>query len=128
MSQPGADAPKTAKPSADDALLDHEYDGIREYDNPLPGWWLATLYGTIIFAVLYFLNVIPGLGSGKGRIADYDATMAAAQAAAAGRDPLAGITDEALRAIANDPAKLALGSTTFATMCVACHAADGGGV
>jgi cytochrome c oxidase cbb3-type subunit 3 len=132
MSLPGADAPQAATPSAADPLLDHEYDGIREYDNPLPGWWLATLYGTIIFAVLYFLNVIPGLGSGKGRIADYDATMTAAQAAtqaaAAGHDPLAGLTDAALLAVAKDPAKLALGRTTFATMCVACHGPDGGGI
>jgi cytochrome c oxidase cbb3-type subunit III len=127
MSQPGADAPQGAKPSPEDLLLDHEYDGIREYDNPLPGWWLATLWGTVLFAVIYFLNVIPGVGSGKGRVAEYDASMAAAQAAAAGRDPLAGITDEALLAVARDPAKLAVGRTTFTTMCAACHAADGGG-
>lgn len=38
----------------DQKLLDHEYDGIKELDNPLPGWWLATFYITILFAVLYF--------------------------------------------------------------------------
>jgi cytochrome c oxidase cbb3-type subunit III len=132
MSQPGAGTPQGAQHGTEDQLLDHEYDGIREYDNPLPGWWLATLYGTVLFAVLYFLNVIPGLGSGPGRLAEYDAAMATAQAAtqaaAAAHDPLAGVTDEALLALARDPAKLALGRTTFATMCVACHGPDGGGV
>ena len=128
MSQPGADAPTDAKPGPEDQLLEHEYDGIREYDNPLPGWWLATLYATMVFAVLYLLNIIPGLGSGQGRIAQYDAAMAQAQAAAVGHDPLAGMTDAVLLAVARDPAKLTLGRTTFATMCVACHGPDGGGI
>ena len=128
MSQPGADAPTDAKPGPEDQLLEHEYDGIREYDNPLPGWWLATLYATMVFAVLYLLNIIPGLGSGQGRIAQYDAAMAQAQAAAVGHDPLAGMTDAVLLALARDPAKLTLGRTTFATMCVACHGPDGGGI
>jgi cytochrome c oxidase cbb3-type subunit III len=132
MSNPGADAPQAARPSTEDSLLEHEYDGIREYDNPLPGWWLATLYATVIFAVVYFLNVIPGVGSGQGRVAEYEASMTAAQAAAqaanAGRDPLAGLSDEAVLAIARDPAKLELGRTTFASTCAACHAPDGGGL
>ena len=27
--------------ATEDRLLDHEYDGIREYDNPMPRWWLC---------------------------------------------------------------------------------------
>ena len=36
-----------------DPLLDHEYDGIREYDNPMPGWWKAIFIISIIFAISY---------------------------------------------------------------------------
>ena len=36
-----------------DELLDHAYDGIREYNNPLPKWWLWLFYGTILFAAFY---------------------------------------------------------------------------
>lgn len=37
-------------------LLDHDYDGIRELDNPLPKWWLKTFYLTIIFSIPYYLG------------------------------------------------------------------------
>ena len=40
---------------AHDQLLDHEYDGIQEYDNPCPGWWHAIFWLTVVFSVVYFL-------------------------------------------------------------------------
>jgi mono/diheme cytochrome c family protein len=39
-----------------DEVFDHEFDGIQEYDNELPGWWKKLFYGSIIFAVLYLLH------------------------------------------------------------------------
>jgi cytochrome c oxidase cbb3-type subunit 3 len=109
-----------------DRLLDHEYDGIKEYDNPMPRWWLATFWITIAFSVVYLLNV-PGVGIGKGRIANYEAEVAAAESLRARNDPLAGLTAETLVASSREPATVALGKATFATMCSSCHAADGGG-
>jgi cytochrome c oxidase cbb3-type subunit 3 len=109
-----------------DRLLDHDVDGIREYDNPMPRWWLGTFWLTIGFSVLYLLN-IPGIGTGKGRIADYEAEMAKAAAVLAQNDPLAGVTAEQLLGVARDPQQLALGKTTFVAMCASCHLADGGG-
>lgn len=35
-------------------VLDHDYDGIQELDNPLPKWWLLTFYGAIIFSMGYY--------------------------------------------------------------------------
>ena len=40
---------------AQDQLLDHEYDGIQEYDNPCPGWWHAIFWLTVLFSAAYFL-------------------------------------------------------------------------
>jgi len=34
-------------------LIDHDYDGIQEYDNDLPGWWKALFLITIVVAVIY---------------------------------------------------------------------------
>jgi len=110
-----------------DRLLDHEYDGIREYDNPLPRWWIATFYVTIIFAVLYLLN-LPGIGIGKGRIAAYEADMAEAAALAAAHDPLRGITADTILTAERTPAIVAAGKLTFTSTCAPCHAADGGGI
>ncbi len=112
----------------DDRLMDHQYDGIQEYDNPMPRWWLYIFYATIAFSVLYALN-LPGIGNGKGRIANYERDVAEAQArraAEAAKTPQIVVTDAALLAAAHDPATLALGKTTF-TNCMPCHRADGGG-
>ncbi|WP_413113530.1 cytochrome-c oxidase, cbb3-type subunit III [Thaumasiovibrio sp. DFM-14] len=45
--------------------MGHEYDGIREINNPLPKWWSYMFWGTIAFAIIYLL-LFPGLGAWKG--------------------------------------------------------------
>ena len=108
-----------------DRLLDHEYDGIQEYDNPMPRWWVNISWATIVFSALYALNVGP-IGSGAGRIARYEAELAAARA----RLPQAPAGPDAgrLAALAQDPAALARGRQVYEQSCAACHRADGGGL
>ena len=108
-------------------VLDHEYDGIREYDNPLPRWWVYLFYASIAWAGLYALN-LPGIGIGKGRLANYERDMAAARAkygAPTGGGP---VDDAVLLSAAKEPATLALGRTTFTANCAACHGPEAGGV
>ena len=45
--------------------MGHEYDGIRELNNPLPKWWTYLFISTFVFAAIY-LALFPGLGSFKG--------------------------------------------------------------
>ena len=112
-----------------DHLLEHNYDGIQEFDNPMPRWWVYIFWATIVFSVLYWLNV-PGIGSGKGRIANYEremATAAAAEARLKAAQPSPGASGEQLTALTRDAAALALGKDVFAKNCAACHRFDGGG-
>ncbi|WP_337171711.1 cbb3-type cytochrome c oxidase N-terminal domain-containing protein [Gemmatimonas aurantiaca] len=109
-----------------DRLIEHSYDGIQEYDNPMPRWWLTTFALTIIFSVLYVLNIGP-IGAGKGWIADYEADMkafAAAHPAPSGND----VSEGALLALVGDQKALAAGKSTFDAYCASCHRQDGGGL
>lgn len=45
----------------------HEWDGIRELDNPLPMWWIGMFLASIVFAGIY-LVIYPGLGRFDGVI------------------------------------------------------------
>ena len=64
-----------------DELLEHDADGIREFDNQLPRWWLYGFYITIVFAAVYMVNYhlleTPLFGQ-KGMVAEYDAEVEAA--------------------------------------------------
>ena len=109
-----------------DKLLDHTYDGIQEYDNPMPRWWLLTFAGTIIFSVIYLFNIGP-VGNGNGRVADYDADMAAyakAHPAPTGSN----MSSDQLLALAKDHEALEDGEETYRAYCASCHAQDGGGL
>lgn len=110
----------------EDKLLEHEYDGIREYDNPMPRWWLWTFYATIIFVPLYYVLPLP-FGEGPGMIAEYEADVARAAAAAPPPDAGGMLSDEEYEENARNPAILAEGAAVYTQYCAVCHAADGSG-
>ncbi len=39
----------------EDGTTGHEYDGIREYDKPLPKWWLVIFFGSIVWGFAYWI-------------------------------------------------------------------------
>lgn len=98
----------------------HEYDGIEEADNRLPNWWLATFYGAIAFAFVYWFAMH-----------EYDAAMTPteAYAAAVANQGEADVASEAeLIALAEDPSAVSSGQEVFSTTCAACHGDVGQGV
>lgn len=54
-----------AGPDGQAPTTGHVYDGIEEYDNPLPRWWFMLFIATIIFSLVYLI-LYPGLGNFKG--------------------------------------------------------------
>lgn len=107
-------------------LLDHDCDGIREYDNPMPFWWSALFWGSIVFSVPYFAFYHAG-GIGTSLSEDYDTEVGEfyeLQAAKLGNLK----PDEAtILALSTDKQKLLAGQNMFRTNCATCHAPDGGG-
>ena len=115
-----------------DELLDHDADGIKEFDNALPRWWLYGFYFTIAFAAFYLVNyhVLPRPLIGRaGMVAEYEAEVEAASRAAAAR-PHAGKSGLVLAAL-TDPASLEKGRAIFEgadNTCFSCHRNDLGGL
>ena len=52
-------------------LTDHSYDGIQEYDNPLPGWWVWLFNATIFFSIFYVVFYHMG-ATGRSIHDDFD--------------------------------------------------------
>ncbi len=126
MSPAPRDTEKTPPPAGvEDRVMEHEYDGIREYDNPMPRWWLLTFAGTVVYSAVYLFNVGP-VGNGRGRVADYEAEVAQHEAA----HPVVAstVTDESLLALGKDASVLAEGKKVYATSCASCHGPAGGGL
>ncbi len=107
-------------------LLDHNYDGIQEYDNPLPNWWLITFFGTIIFGFIYFVHYV-GSGVGPTLMDEFKASMEKVehQIAKSGGESQ---SEEVLAALFMKPENLALGREVFQAKCASCHAPEGGGL
>ncbi len=120
----------------------HEWDGIRELDNPMPRWWLYTFYLTIIWAIGYtfFYPAWPlvtsatqglwgGTAAGNPRLAVVEEIKRFDEANAPIKAKLVAAD---LNAIATDPelegyAKSA-GAAVFKTWCAQCHGAGAAGV
>ncbi len=115
----------------------HEWDGIEEYNNPMPRWWVWTFYATIIWAIGYTIaypawplinGATPGLlgWSTRGDVAaeiqkftdmnaELDAKLASADLTTLDDDP-------ALKNYA-----IQYGRATFATFCSQCHGSGAAG-
>lgn len=102
-------------------LKDHEYDGIQEYDNPLPAWWLWTFLATIIFGFLYWIHYTTGAGLTQNQELKVDL---AALAAAHPARPAQGYDDGELTQLMANAAVLGRGGEAFAAKCAACHGPD----
>jgi cytochrome c oxidase cbb3-type subunit 3 len=115
-----------AKEKGEVILREHEYDGIQEYDQKLPNWWLFTFYGAIVFFVgywaLYYHTDL--LQSDHQRVEQ--AIVAVQKAKDAELEKTLATLDNStlVHKWATDPAIVSAGEASYLTNCSACHAAD----
>lgn len=112
-----------------DKLLASNYDGIQEYDNDLPRWWLALFYATIIFAGAY--TAYYELGPGLTPVAILEGELkvaAAAKEQQLARNLPEAPSEEKLLQLTKDAAAVAKGQAVYAGKCLACHGPQGQGL
>ncbi|MGS4946874.1 cytochrome-c oxidase, cbb3-type subunit III [Meridianimarinicoccus sp. RP-17] len=116
----------------------HSWDGIEEYDNPMPRWWLYTFYATIVWGIGYTIAfpawpMISGATSGLlgfSTRGDLVADLERAQAANAEINER--LVSVALTEIPDDPDlnqyAVNKGAAVYRTFCSQCHGSGAAGV
>ncbi len=118
----------------------HEWDGIKELNNPLPRWWRFIFWATVLFAIVYWILMpawpaLPGMqGNTTGVLGQSDRSSVAADTASmkaeravlgaklASGDAASILKDHELSQLA-----LSLGESAFGDNCATCHGAGGRG-
>ena len=114
--------------------MGHSFDGIEEYDNPLPKWWFMLFVGTLVFSVAYLL-LYPGLGNFKGLLPGYEDGWTQVnqwQREMDRADELYGpifakYAAMPIEEVAKDERALKMGGRLFASNCSVCHGSDAKG-
>lgn len=108
------------------SLLEHEYDGIVEYDNPLPGWWVWSFWASFFFSIGYLFHYWAGNGVSVGD--SYEEEMAVVRAERAQQALAQAVTEESLQEVLADQVSLTEGAGVYASRCAPCHAEQGQGL
>lgn len=102
----------------DKEIQNHEYDGIKEYDNPLPNWWLVTFFGTIIFAFIYFLHY--EFSGGQTQEQELKAALAEIEKMKSAQ-PVLAASEADLETMVKDPKVIESGAKIYTNNCAVCH-------
>ncbi|MDX2189849.1 MAG: cbb3-type cytochrome c oxidase N-terminal domain-containing protein [Bacteroidota bacterium] len=108
-------------------VLHHEYDGIKELDNPTPPWFNFLFYGTIIFGIVYMF-IYHVAGDGNIQETEYKQEVAIAMAAQEElmKKAVNSINEDNAK-ILTDASALEEGKAIYTKNCVACHSPTGAG-
>ncbi|MGP0173522.1 cytochrome-c oxidase, cbb3-type subunit III [Pseudomonas sp. NCHU5208] len=114
--------------------MGHAFDGIEEYDNPLPKWWFMLFLATLVFGAAYLL-LYPGLGNFKGLLPGYEDGWTQVnqwQREMDRADELYGpifakYAAMPIAEVAKDEQAQKMGGRLFASNCAVCHGSDAKG-
>lgn len=111
-----------------DQLRPASYDGIQEYDNDLPRWWIWLFYLTGVYALVYVVGVY-GFGISIPPMPYEPSGMIVASAPSASQGGVPAEDEvQVLKAKLTDAVALAKGKEVYAAKCSPCHGVAGGGV
>lgn len=111
-----------------DMMIEHEFDGIAELDNPTPPWFMYLFYSTIVFAVIY-LFAFHIVGNGQIMTNEYSEEIAVADKAHEQyMKKFANSVNENNVKVLTDAKSLEDGSKIYTQNCVACHGDKGQGI
>ena len=110
-----------------DIMFDHDFDGIKELDSKIPPWFAWLFIITIIFAAYYMIDYHV-IGSGQVMQEEYSAEVRAASLEREALIKSGAFVNEETVTVLTEVSGLEAGKTIFETNCIACHAADGGGI
>jgi cytochrome c oxidase cbb3-type subunit III len=109
--------------------MGHSFDGIEEYDNPLPKWWFHMFIATVIFGLVY-LALYPGLGNFKGFLG-WTSTGQWEQEIKQADEKYTPIFEayaaKPVEELAKDTEAMKVGQRIFANNCSVCHGSTGRG-
>jgi cytochrome c oxidase cbb3-type subunit III len=120
----------------EDILIEgHTYDGIQEYDNPMPRWWINLFWATILFSIGYCGYYMTGIG--PSHLDEYEQEL---QLALEKKELLAkssvqdtgtvtehSVSSRLIKAALSEDS-IASGKTIYDSRCMACHGDKGQGL
>jgi len=99
-------------------IMPHSYDGIQEYDQRLPNWWLFTLFASILFAFGYWAYQFHS-GLGQDDRVELNADLAALEARQLAA--VKNLDDATLWKMSRNARVVAEGKAVYASLCFTCH-------
>ena len=109
--------------------MGHSWDGIEEYNNPLPRWWFYLFVLTMVFSAAY-LFLYPGLGDYKGYLNWTSQNQYEKEVQKANEQYgkiYAKFANMPIEEVAKDPQAQRIGKNMFDTYCIQCHGSDAKG-
>lgn len=115
-----------AKEKGEVILREHEFDGIQEYDQKLPNWWLFTFYGAVVWFVVYWvLYYNTEIFKTSQEMVTAEIVSVQKMKDAELEKTLASLDDSTLvHQWATDSGRVAAGQETYTANCKACHGDD----
>jgi|LakMenEpi03Aug12_release.lakeMendotaPanAssembly.Ray.scaffolds.fasta_scaffold16302_7 cytochrome c oxidase cbb3-type subunit 3 len=107
-------------------LREHEYDGIQEYDQKLPNWWLFIFIASFGFALVYWVAYYNfGLMEADAQVMEKSMSRIAEAKQKALDEMLAKLDNDMLvNTWATDPARVSSGKDVYQQYCIGCHGQD----